>query len=395
MRSDECSTNEIMVLAGEQSGDVHAANLVRALADKVPNLRLSGMGGQLMAESGVELLHDIGDTSIVGFAGIPRIYPKMRKIKKDLLRRIATQKPKAVIFVDYPGFNLSCARAVNKLPQPPKRIYFITPQVWAWWKGRARTIADVFDLALNIFPFEPRIFNEFGGRAKFIGNPIAYELRDVPSKETARLSLGLSMSDRVISLLPGSRLKEIDSHMDAMVNALKIIHAQTPGLRFLISEAISLPEGYVANRLKSSGIEIRTVRGDAKQVIRAADAVVVASGTASLETALLGVPMVVLYAGDLFSYTLIRYLLMHVDYISLVNLLSGYEAVPELCQRQVRSQPIADALRGVIFNDAIRARQIRAFERIQSALEGVNPYACAASDIAAQLGFEARDAWHE
>ena len=392
MSPDERSTNEVMVLAGEQSGDVHAANLVKALAARVPNLRLSGMGGQLMAEAGVELLHDIGDISIIGFAGIPRIYPKLRKIKKDLLQRIAEQKPKAVIFVDYPGFNLSCARAVRKLPQPPQSIYFITPQVWAWWKGRARTIADVFDLALNIFPFEPRIFNEFGGSAEFIGNPIAHELRDAPSKERARHSLGLSLSDKVVSLLPGSRLKEIDSHIDAMVDALKIINAQTPGLRFLVSEAISLPEGYVANRLKSSGIEIRAVRGDAKQVIRAADAVVVASGTASLETALLGVPMVVLYAVDLLSYMLIRYLLMHVDFISLVNLLSGYEAVPELCQKQVRAQPIADALREVLFDDDVRARQVRAFERIQSALEGVNPYECAAARIASQLGIEAQDA---
>ena len=392
MRSDERSTNDVMVLAGEPSGDVHAANLVKALAARIPGLQLSGMGGQLMAEAGVDLIHDIGDISIVGFAGIPRIYPKLRKIKKDLLRRIADHKPKAVIFVDYPGFNLSCARAVRRLPQPPKCIYFITPQVWAWWKGRARIIADVFDLALNIFPFEPRILNELGGKAVFIGNPIAYELRDAPSRESARGSLGLSMSDKVVSLLPGSRLKEIDAHVDAMVDALKIVHAQTPGVRFLISEAISLPEGYVANRLKSSGIEIRTVRGDAKQVIRAADAAVVASGTASLETALLGVPMVVLYAVDIISYTLARYFLLQVDFISLVNLLSGYEAVPELWQKQVRAQPIANALREVLLDDGVRAGQVRAFESIQNALEGVNPYECAAAQIAAELGLEAQDA---
>ena len=394
MSRDERSTNDIMVVAGEPSGDVHAANLVKALAARMPNLQLSGMGGQFMAEAGVDLIHDIGDISITGFGGIPRIYPKLRKIKKDLLRKISNQKPKAVIFVDYPGFNLSCARSVRKLPQPPKCIYFITPQVWAWWKGRARTIADVFDLALNIFPFEPQIFNELGGRAEFIGNPIAYELRDAPSKEMARRSLGISMSDKVISLLPGSRLKEIDLHMNAMVDALKIIHAETPGLRFLISEAVALPEGYVSNRLKPSGIEIRPVRGDSQKVIRAADAVVVASGTASLETALLGVPMVVLYVGDLLSYTLVKYFLIQVDYISLVNLLSGYEAVPELCQKQVRPQPIANALREVLLDDGVRARQVRAFERIQNALEGVDPYACAATHIATELGFEAQDEQH-
>ena len=177
-----------------------------------------------------------------------------------------------------------------------------------------------------------------------------------------------------------------------MTGAIKIIHAETPGLRFLISEAISLPEGYVANRLKSSGVEIRVVRGDVKQVIRAADAVVVASGTASLETALLGVPMVVLYAGDILSFTLVRYFLLQVDFISLVNLLSGHEAVPELCQKQVRAQPVANALREVLFDDGVRAGQARVFERIRNALEGVNPYECAAAHIAAELGFEAQDA---
>ena len=127
---------------------------------------------------------------------------------------------------------------------------------------------------------------------------------------------------------------------------------------------------------------------------RAGDVVVVASGTASLETALLGVPMVVLYVGDLLSYTLVKYFLIQVDYISLVNLLSGYEAVPELCQKQVRPQPIANALREVLLDDGVRARQVRAFERIQNALEGVDPYACAATHIATELGFEAQDEQH-
>ncbi len=391
MNKDECLANNVMVLAGEPSGDVHAANLVKVLRAEIPDLQFYGMGGPLMAEAGVDLMHDIGDISIVGFAGIPRVYPKLKRIKKHLMRKIEDDKPGAVIFVDYPGFNLSCARTMRRLRQPPKSIYFITPQVWAWWRGRARAIADLFDLALNIFPFEPRIFNDLGGRAFFIGNPIAYELRNAPSKEIARRSLGVAMCDKVVSLLPGSRRKEIDFHLNAMVDAAKLIHTQIPGVRFFISEAMSLPEDYVAKHLRTSGVEIRVVRGDAPAVIRAADAVVVASGTASLETALLGVPMVVLYATDILSHTLAKYFLVQVDYISLVNLLSGYEAVPELHQKQVRAQPIADALRGVLLDDDVRARQIRDFDRIRNALEGEDPYACAAGHIAAELGFEIQD----
>ncbi len=375
-----------MVVAGEPSGDVHAANLVNALSARIPRLRVSGMGGRWMAEAGVDLVHDVSSISIVGFAGIPRVYPKLRRIKKDLLGRIEEKKPQAVIFVDYPGFNLSLARAMRALAQSPKRIYFITPQVWAWWRGRARTIAEIFDLALNIFPFEPRIFEEWGGRAKFIGNPLAYSLRDAPSKEVARRALNVPTGEKVVAFLPGSRLKEVDAHMDAMVGALRIMHEETPGLRFLVSEADSLPEGYVSSRLQPSGVEIRPLRGDSHQAIRAADAVVVASGTASLETALLGVPMVVLYAGDALTYILAKYFLVHVDYLSLVNLLSGYEAVPELYQNHVRPKLVANALRDVLWNQHVRRRQIKAFERIQDALRGANPYTCAAAHVAAALG---------
>ena len=392
MGGDERPARDIMVVAGESSGDVHAANLVTALSARIPGLRVSGMGGRRMAGAGVQILPDIGAISIVGFAGIPRAYPKLRKIKKDLLRRIVEQKPEAVIFVDYPGFNLSLARSTRALPRPPKRVYFITPQVWAWWKGRARVIANACDLALNIFPFEPRIFRELGGRAEFVGHPTAHALRDAPSREAARRSLNIPTDEKVIALLPGSRLKEADAHVDAMVGALRIIHAETPGLRCLISEADSLPDGYVSGRLKASELGIRPVRGDARRVIRAADAVVVASGTASLETALLGAPMVVVYAGDALTYMLAKYFLVHVDYISLVNLLSGHEAVPELHQNRVRPRHIANALREVLSNEAVRAGQIRAFERIRSALEGESPYARAAAHIAAELGLDEEDA---
>ena len=183
--------------------------------------------------------------------------------------------------------------------------------------------------------------------------------------------------------------------MEAMVGALGILREEAPGLRFLISEADSLPEGYVSERLRPSEVEARPVRGDSSRVIRAADAVVVASGTASLETALLGAPMVVVYAGDALTYVLAKYFLLRVDYISLVNLLSGHEAVPELHQNRVRPRHIANALRGALWNDDVRARQIRAFERIRSALEGENPYARAAARIAAELGFDGEDARDE
>lgn len=368
-----------MVVAGEPSGDLHAARLIRALSSEIPGASAFGVGGREMREAGAEILHDCGPLDVIGFGGVPRVLPALHRIKRDLLARVRASQPTAVILVDYPGFNLSLAKSFSKLPEPPRLIYFIPPQVWAWKTGRARTIARIFDLILTIYPFEPLLFRREGGRAEFIGNPVAYALRDAPSREEARAGLGIPDSARVVSFLPGSRRREIERLLKPMVDSAKILEKKFPGTIFLVSEAEALAEGTIRRWLVSE--RVRVVRGGQHSVVRASDATVVASGTAALECALLGTPMSVCYAGDFFSYLVAKYFLIQVDYISLPNLLAGWEVAPELYQSQVRGERIAAALTPLLGEPEARERQIRVFGEIRETLAGAEPYERAASSI--------------
>ena len=382
---------QVMIVAGEPSGDVHASRLLGALAQEVPGLRAFGMGGREMREAGAEIVHEYGPLAVVGFGQIPKILPLARRVKNDLIARVRRERPRAVILVDFPGFNLSLAKSLRKLPDPPRLIYFIPPQVWAWGAGRARTIAEIFDLILTIYPFEPDYFRREGGEAEYIGSLVAYGLRGAPSKEAARAALGLPAGARVAAFLPGSRSREIDRLLGPMLDAARLLKERSPGTLCLVSEAEALPEGAVRERAqraqRAGGAEgadfVRVVRGRQHELIRAADAAAVASGTATLETALLDTPLTVLYASDFLSYFVAKYFALQVDYISLVNLLAGREVAPELYQRQVREERIAGALQPLLEDEEARGRQIRVFEKIRAALEleGGDPYRRAASRI--------------
>lgn len=371
----------IWLVAGEPSGDAHAGRLLAALKGREPGLRAAGVGGGALRGAGCEILHGIESLSVVGFGGVPRLIPRLRRLRRELLDRARRERPRAVILVDYPGFNVNLARALRRLPERPRLIYFIPPQVWAWWSGRARTIARTFDLVLTIYPFEPAYFRREGGEAEFVGNPLAHALREAPGREAARRALGIAPAARVVALLPGSRLKEVDRHLAPMTGAARLLRGKWPDAVFLVSEAEALRPGEVSERVRDGGVSLRVVRGRMAEVVRAADAAVVASGTASLETGLLGTPMAVVYASDPLTYVLGKYFLIRVDYLSLVNLLAGREVAPELYQGRVRPGPIAKALARIMEEPGAGERQREALEAIRRSLEGPDPYGRAAERI--------------
>ena len=373
--------SRIWMVAGEPSGDMHAGRLLAALAARRPGLRAAGMGGPLMRAAGCEILHPIGGLAVTGLLDVPRILPRLRRLRRELVEGVRREGPQAVVLVDYPGFNLSLAKALRKLPGGPRLIYFIPPQVWAWGAGRARTIARTFDLALTIYPFEPAYFRREGGRAEFVGNPVAYALREAPGRAEARRALGIAPGARVVAFLPGSRPKEVDRHLAPMTGAARLLRERWPDAVFLLSEAEALRPGTVAGRAREEGVTLRVVRGRMAEVARAADAAAVASGTASLEIGLLGTPLVVVYASDPFTHLVAKYFFIRVDYLSLVNLLAGREAAPELHQGRVRPAPIAEALARLVEEPGARERQRGALEAIRRSLEGPHPYGRAAERI--------------
>ena len=376
----------IWLVAGEPSGDAHAGSLLAALKGREPGVRAAGVGGAMMRGAGCEILHGIDALAVTGFGDVPRVIPRLRRLRRDLLERARHEKPRAVILVDYPGFNLRLASALRKLPERPRLVYFIPPQVWAWWPGRARTIARAFDLVLTIYPFEPAFFRREGGSAEFIGNPVAHALREAPGREEARRALGIADGARVVAFLPGSRPKEVDRHLAPMTGAARLLRAKWPDAVFLVSEAEALRPGAVAERVRDEGVSLRVVRGRMAEVVRAADAAAVASGTASLETGLLGTPMAVVYASDPFTHLVAKYFLVRVDYLSLVNLLAGREIAPELHQGRVRPGPIAEALARILEEPGAHGRQREALEAVRRSLEGPDPYERAAERILGLLG---------
>lgn len=375
------SKARMMLVAGEPSGDLHAASLAGALLRKNPHLEIFGMGGGQMQKAGVEIIRDIAAHTVIGFLGIPKAYFHLRKIRDDLVRRVRQNPPQVVVMVDYPGFNLAVARALKKLPNPPRLVYFITPQVWAWGEGRAGKIARLFDLCLSIYPFEPAYFQREGARALYAGNPLAYALRDFPSPEQSRKSFEIIEDRRVVAFFPGSRRKEIDRLLPQMLGAARVLKDKFPDIFIAFSEAEGLPRGTVAERLSPADDFIRVIRGNANELMRSADAAVVASGTASLETALLGTPMIVVYVTDWFTYFIGKYFLVNVDYISLVNLMLGKEVVPELYQKDVCPERIAAHIERLLENPEACSRQKNSFLQLQSMLSDKNPYAAAAGHI--------------
>ena len=375
----------IWLVAGEPSGDAHAGRLLAALKGREPGLRAAGVGGAILRGAGCEILHGISDLAVVGLGDVPRVIPRLRRLRRELLDRARRESPRAVILVDYPGFNLRLAKALCGLPERPRLIYFIPPQVWAWGPGRARTIARTFDLVLTLYPFEPAYFRRERGNAEFVGNPVAHTLREAPGREAARQALGIAPGARVVALLPGSRPKEVDRHLAPMTGAARLLRERWPGAVFLVSEAEALRPGAVAERVRDEGVSLRVIRGRMAEVVRAADVAAVASGTASLETGLLGTPMAVVYASDSFTYLAAKYFFIRVDYLSLVNLLAGREIAPELYQGRVRPGPIAETLARILEEPGARERQCEALEAVRRSLEGPDPYERAAERILALL----------
>ncbi len=379
---------KLMMVAGEASGDEHAGRLFEAFSRNIPDVSAFGMGGEEMRRAGVEILHGCEGLSVTGFGDILKIIPELYRVRRDLIRCVRERRPAAVILVDYPGFNLALARSVCKLPEKPRLIYFIPPQVWGWWEKRARAVARNFDMCLTSLPFEPSYFRRDGGNAEFVGNPVAYNLSGAPSRKKARSALGISEDKRIVALLPGSRAKEVARLMPPMLGAVRLVRRRLPEVEFLVPESKNLPEGAAGRHLDSADFYVKVIRGRAHEALRAADMAVVASGTATLEAGLLGTPMVVVYRDGHLSYLLLKYFLSRVDYISLVNLLAGWEASPELLQYQARPAKIAAALLSLLENPEVRESQLRAFARIRGGLGGGDPYEKAAGRISTLLGID-------
>ena len=347
----------ILLSAGEASGDLLGAELAAELQRRAPGLELAGMGGDRMGASGVALAVHARDVAVVGLTEAVGRLPRLWRAYRLLTGMLRDPRPDLLVCIDFPEFNLLLARAAARVGVPV--CYYVSPQVWAWRPGRIRTLRRLVRAMLVIFPFEEALYREAGVPVLFVGHPVLDRVKTVPPRELCRTRLGLTGTERLVGLLPGSREAEVRRHLPVMAEAAIRIERALPGTRFAVAVADTLSPDRVAALLPShKGANFRLVRGDTYGVIRAADLIVTASGTATLEAGVLGTPLVVIYKVSRLTYLAGR-LLVRIPFIGMVNLVAGRRVAPELIQGDATPERIAaEALK--LLADPARLAAVRA-----------------------------------
>ena len=332
--------DKFLIIAGEPSGDRHAALLIEQLKKQYSSLEVCGIGGEEMAKAGVRLLYRMEQLAFLGLIEVIRHLPFIRKVSNSLLNWIKSEKPRAVILVDYPGFNLRLARLVKKTGIPV--IYYICPQLWAWGKHRVKKIKKYVNLPLVIFKFEEEFYSQFGIKATFVGHPLVEEISPNNNRAAFCHHHSLDPEKKIIALLPGSRLNEVIKILPELVKVAEMNQTDQK-LQWAVGKTDSIPSE-IYQKIIAENRFIKIVERDTHSLMKHAHVALVASGTATLETGFLETPMIVLYKVASFTYHIGKPL-VKIDNISLVNIVLQQNVVPELIQNQVQAEQIDQELK--------------------------------------------------
>lgn len=373
---------QILIVAGEASGDLHGAALVQAMQARDARLRFFGAGGNGMAAAGVSCLCNAADLAVVGVTEALRKVRTVLRLRRQLRASLDRGETDLAILIDYPDFNIPLARAAHKAGVPV--LYYISPQVWAWRRGRIRQLRRWVDHMAVILPFEERLYVQAGLRATFVGHPLLDRTPPRKSPAEARRALGLREDRNTVALLPGSRPGELANLLSPMLGAARALSQQAGPLQFVLPLAEALPEERATRPLREAGVEALVVRGQVYEALQAANLALVASGTATLQAALMETPMVIIYKVSRPSYYIGRLLIRGVSHIGLVNIVAGRTVVPELIQNDVTPDRIAAEALPALTNEE-HGRRIREELRRIRALLGTPGAAGRTAEIA--LGF--------
>ena len=322
---------EILFVAGEPSGDLHASSVARELVARGAPFGLRGIGGDLMEAAGVQLDEHIRELAVLGFVEVIRHIPKHWRMLRDVRERIRSGQIALVILVDYPGFNMRVAEIAAEAGVPV--LYYIVPQVWAWGAGRLKKLARWVKKAAVILPFEEALLREHGVNATFVGHPLLDRATEMPTREQARDQLGIPPNARVLALFPGSRAQEIDRHLDPFVETANVLRDRDPSLRVVVSAA---PHVSIDERR----CPYPAIHGSSLAILRAADAAICKSGTTTLEAAVAGCPHVVAYRTHPLTYFAAQRL-VKIPHIGLVNVVAGRQVAPEFVQDALQPRAVA------------------------------------------------------
>lgn len=382
-------SGSILIVAGEASGDLHGSNLIKALKEIDPALRFYGVGGEKMKGAGLSAIEDSKNLAVVGISEVilklGRLYAAFNKLKNTL----DENRPDVVVLIDFPDFNLRFAKEAYKRGIPV--IYYIGPQVWAWRRGRVKKIARLVDKMLVVFPFESDIYKKAGMDVDYVGHPLSGIVSCSLSKEYALSGLNMGHGP-VVALLPGSRRHEVERLLPVMLEAAASIKREIKDVQFILPLADTIEQAFIEEIISDfdKGVQgggksvFHIVSGRIYEVLKASDAAIVTSGTATLETALMEVPMVIVYKVSILT-SIIGRMLVGVDYIGLPNIVAGKWVVPELVQENARPELIAKEILKFLGDSDTRNRVVSELKEIGKKLGSGDASKKAAEEIYAFL----------
>ncbi|VGO21366.1 lipid-A-disaccharide synthase [Pontiella sulfatireligans] len=355
----------VLVIAGEVSGDLHAAKAVQAVKARSPETVFWGIGGDDLRAEGVELLQHTDQMGVMGIVEVLKQYRFFKQVFQQVLDEVDKREPDAALLVDYPGFNLCLAAELKK--RGVKVYYYISPKVWAWNKKRIPKMAQVIDRLMVIFPFEVEVFKDTGLQVDFVGNPLVAQIDDFISREAKPLPW---RSERRIALLPGSRKQEIERILPTMLEAAKKLEAQFPGLSFMIATPNARIEKIVNEQIiqcleKPARLDV--ICGNAREAMRQAEAAIVTSGTATLETALIGTPHILVYKTSGLTFWLGKKL-VKIAHVGLVNIIAGRPVCPEILQDAATPEALAASTAQLMDDTPERKAMLEGYAEVRQLL---------------------------
>jgi lipid-A-disaccharide synthase len=354
----------VLIVAGENSGDRHGADVVHEFKKRHPDVDFFGIGGRRLAEEGVEIICPVQKLSAVGIFEVLIRIPHFRRIFNLVKRETQARNPQAAVLIDSPDFNLRLAGMLGKTETPV--LYYISPTVWAWRKSRLKTIRKVVTKMCLIFPFEKRLYEDNRIPASFVGHPLKGRVGTRLSRAEFLAKYSLPAEARLITLLPGSRPVEVKNHLPVLAAAVPRLQAEL-SVRFLLVLAESIPRGLLDRYLPSGKPDIHVLTEDGHEAVAYSDLVLSSCGTANLETALLGTPLIAFYRLSPFTYYPFRHLVKVREY-SIVNILAGRRVVPELIQREFRVENLVRETKELLFSEERKIRMKEEFRRIDDLL---------------------------
>ena len=359
----------VMIVAGESSGELYGSLLARALRSAWPGTRVVGIGGDRMKDAGVELLSGI--SGALGLTETLRSLKAVRGSYRRALKALTEFSPDVLVLIDYPEFNFRVARVAKK--RGIKVLYYVSPQVWAWRRGRVKTMGEIADRVAVVLPFEEEIYRGAGIPCEFVGHPIMEEIEEYERAKPEVQSPGTKTAGPMIALLPGSRPNELRTLLPLFVDVVRALKTEFKGCGFVLPFAPNIQTGKFRRSLSLLEREgVAFMKGDAIKALASSDMAVIASGTATLQAALVGVPTVVVYKVSPLTYFLGKRILK-VKYISLVNIIAGREVVPELIQDEANKEKIMEQCRKIMYDETYRTAMVSAFRGIREFFSGKRP----------------------